>query len=313
MKSRIYSLFLFLGFFLLSTGSLLGQEAEAPASSPNEEIVWFLLIAMLIIAVACLVLTVTIWVLLLKKKEPVAAEEVEVVAEVVEEKKVSIFSWEYIQRKLTDAVPVEKEADIDMGHDYDGIRELDNNLPPWWKIGFYISIAYAIIYMFMFHFSGNEWSSIQEYEEEMAAAELAKEAYLKTVANRVDESNVSRVVDAARIANGAGIYVAKCAVCHGQQGEGVIGPNLTDAYWLHGGDVKDVFKTIKYGVEAKGMIAWQNEIKPKDMQDLSSFILTMQGTNPPNQKAPEGEKHVPVEEVQADSAATANDLAIADL
>ncbi|MEM8900337.1 MAG: c-type cytochrome, partial [Bacteroidota bacterium] len=168
----------------------------------------------------------------------------------------------------------------------------------------------AIIYMFIFHFSGEGWSSIKEYEDEMAAAEIEKQEYLKTVANLVDESNVSLVAEAGRIANGAEIYLAKCAVCHGQQGQGGVGPNLTDEYWLHGGDVKDVFKTIKYGVPQKGMISWKAEIKPKDMQDVSSFILSMQGTNPPNPKAPEGEKHVPAE-APADSVST--DLAVAGL
>ncbi|MEM7513690.1 MAG: cbb3-type cytochrome c oxidase N-terminal domain-containing protein [Bacteroidota bacterium] len=287
--------------FFLSGGSLLAQTTERAAPT-NDSIVWFMLTAMIIIAVACLVLTATIWVLLMKKKE--------VVEEVAVEEKQSVFSWAFIKQKLTDAVPVEREADIDMGHDYDGIRELDNNLPPWWKIGFYISIAYAIIYMFVFHFSGDGWSSVKEYEDDMAAAELEIEAYLKTVANRVDETNVSLVTEVDRIANGAKLYVANCAVCHGQQGEGVIGPNLTDEYWIHGGDVKNVFKTIKYGAETKGMIPWEDKISPKDMQDLTSYIFTMQGTNPPNQKAPEGEKYVPTE-APADS--TGTDLAVVGL
>ena len=308
MKIRTYLIQPILLMFLLVGGSMMAQTAEESVPS-NDSIVWFMLIAMIIIAVACLVLTATIWVLLLKKKETVPVTEAEE-ADVIAEKKESAFSWSSIMKKLTDAVPVEREADIDMGHDYDGIRELDNNLPPWWKIGFYISIAYAVIYMFYFHFSGNDWSSKKEYEIAMAEAEEQKAAYLKTVANLVDESNVSLVAEADRLANGAEIFLSKCAICHGQQGEGGIGPNLTDEYWLHGGDVKDVFKTIKYGVVEKGMIPWQAEIKPKDMQDLSSFILSMQGTNPPNPKAPEGEKYVPAE-APADSVKT--DLAVAGL
>jgi cytochrome c oxidase cbb3-type subunit 3 len=83
--------------------------------------------------------------------------------------------------------------------------------------------------------------------------------------------------------------MANCAACHGQKGEGVVGPNLTDAYWIHGGGIKNVFKTIKYGVPAKGMIAWETQLSPSQIQKVASYVLTLQGTNPPNGKAPEGE------------------------
>ncbi|MEM8899093.1 MAG: cbb3-type cytochrome c oxidase N-terminal domain-containing protein, partial [Bacteroidota bacterium] len=141
MKTHSFLPKLMLMMFFLSGGSLLAQAAEGTAPT-NDSVVWFLMISTLVIAFACLVLTATIWVLVMKKKEIVAATEVEVAEKVEVEEKPSKFSWAVIKQKLTDAVPIEREADIDMGHDYDGIRELDNNLPPWWKIGFYISIAY---------------------------------------------------------------------------------------------------------------------------------------------------------------------------
>ena len=84
---------------------------------------------------------------------------------------------------------------------------------------------------------------------------------------------------------------ARCAggwPCHGQKGEGLVGPNFADEYWIHGGGIKNVFKVIKYGVPDKGMIAWQAQLKPADMQKVGSYILTLQGTNPPNPKAPQG-------------------------
>lgn len=105
----------------------------------------------------------------------------------------------------------------------------------------------------------------------------------------VDENSVVVLTDAGAIAAGKGIYDGNCASCHGVAGEGLVGPNLTDAYWLHGGGIKNVFKTIKYGVPAKGMIAWQNQLNPEAIQKVSSYIVTMQGSNPANAKAPQGE------------------------
>ena len=85
------------------------------------------------------------------------------------------------------------------------------------------------------------------------------------------------------------IFKSFCAACHGQKGEGTVGPNFTDEYWIHGGGIQNVFKTIKYGVPDKGMIAWAAQLKPADMQKVASYILTLKGTNPPNPKAPQGE------------------------
>lgn len=197
--------------------------------------------------------------------------------------------WQELMKKLTDTVPIEKEASIVLGHDYDGVRELDNNLPPWWKGVFYASIIFAPVYLYFNHFDDSAASSQEHYVMEMEAAEDEVKAFLATQKNAIDESNVTLLADADALSNGNIIYQSKCAVCHGKLGEGGIGPNMTDEYWLHGGSISDVFKTIKQGVPEKGMIAWKNDLRPRDMQEVASFIKSLAGTNPPNPKEAQGE------------------------
>ena len=193
--------------------------------------------------------------------------------------------------KLADAVPVEQEDAILTDHNYDGIRELDNNLPLWWKYMFYLSIVCAGVYMYYYHFSGIDNLQIAEYNQEVAQANKEVEEYMKKSANSVDENNVKRLTDAKRLESGKVIFAQNCVACHGKAGEGGVGPNLTDEYWIHGGGVKEVFKTVKYGVPQKGMIAWKTQLSPGKMQEVTSFILSLKGSNPPNPKAPQGDKY----------------------
>lgn len=197
--------------------------------------------------------------------------------------------WTRINEKLNDSVPVEKEADVLLDHNYDGIKELDNNLPPWWKYGFYLTIVFAVIYMIDYHVVGAGNVQLDEYNAQLKEAELQKQERLKLVANNVDENTVTLLTADASIANGQKIYTDKCLVCHGKLGEGLVGPNLTDDYWIHGGKINDIFKTIKYGVTTKGMLAWQGQLTPVQIQEVASFIKTLHGTNPPNQKEPQGD------------------------
>lgn len=201
--------------------------------------------------------------------------------------------WSRLYRRMTDVVPVEKEQDIMLDHNYDGIKELDNSLPPWWVAMFYITIAFAVVYMSYYHFTDSGASSTEEYEMEMERADKAVAAYLATQANLVDETNAEILSDEQSIASGKTVYDANCAACHGMLGEGGVGPNMTDNYWIHGGDIKDVFRTVKYGVPEKGMIAWKAQLNAKDIHQVSSYILTLQGTNPPNAKEPQGDLYEP--------------------
>lgn len=198
-------------------------------------------------------------------------------------------AWQRMMRLLTRRVEAEREQDVLMHHDYDGIQELDNVLPPWWLWLFYGSIIWGVVYLVNLHVI-NIWPDQKTlYTQEMDQAKTDVAAYMATLTNLVDENNVTASTDAAVIASGKGIYTQYCVACHLANGEGNVGPNLTDVYWLHGGGIKNVFKTIKYGVPEKGMISWQSQLKPAEIQAVASYILGLQGSNPPNAKAPQGD------------------------
>ncbi|MBL7980512.1 MAG: c-type cytochrome [Flavobacteriales bacterium] len=199
-----------------------------------------------------------------------------------------------ILNKLTRTVKVEKEQDILMHHEYDGIRELDNVLPPWWLWLFYGTIIWSVVYIFNVHVSGTWLHQADEYEQEMAQAKADVAAYLAKSAAAVDEKTVVALTDASALAAGKNTFVTYCKACHGENGEGnAVGPNLTDTYWLHGGSINHVFTTIKYGVVEKGMQSWQKDLKPMEIQQVASYILSLQGSNPANAKAPQGELWAP--------------------
>lgn len=192
------------------------------------------------------------------------------------------------KRFFTKAVPVEQEADVLLDHDYDGIKELDNALPPWWKYGFYFTIVVAFIYVGHYHVFGTGMNPEQEYAAEMEAGKRTEEAYKAKTKSLVDENNVV-MSDAAGIADGEKLFKQSCIACHGGSGEGGIGPNLTDDYWLHGGSMNDIYKTIKLGYPDKGMQAWESMMSPVQMKDLSSYVKSLKGTKPANAKAPQGD------------------------
>ncbi|MCB0836405.1 MAG: c-type cytochrome [Bacteroidetes bacterium] len=281
---------------LLITGQAVAQSTPAPVSDIQNQVISLLVFSMIGLALTILVMTLTIFALIRKNAEQTAAAAEGETAAAGVQAEPSPYSLAGIRAWLWDIVPIEKESDIDLGHDYDGIRELDNNLPPWWKYGFYLSIAFAVVYLFVFHGPGADWTSKGQYDEEMAEAAIQKEEYLKRVANLVNEQNVEVLTDGVSLNNGKNIYMTNCIACHGAEGQGGIGPNFSDQYWLHGGSINDIFTTIKYGVPEKGMISWQDQLKPKQMQEVASFILTFQGTNPPNPKDPQGDLYVPVPE-----------------
>jgi len=189
-------------------------------------------------------------------------------------------------------VPVAQEHAILTDHSYDGIYELDNRMPPWLRYVFVGTIVFAAIYMLNFAVLGLVETSEQEYVAEMAQAEKDVEAFKLTAAKGINEENAKLLTDAAILTSAKGIYQQNCQACHGAAGEGGVGPNLTDEFWLHGGDVKSVFKTIKYGIPQKGMIAWEQKLQPDQIEQVASYVLSLQGSHPANGKAPQGEKFV---------------------
>ena len=188
--------------------------------------------------------------------------------------------------KLLGVRPIEEEKDIEIDHEFDGIKELDNPVPIWFNALFYGTICFGLIYLMVYHVFGWGMNQDQEYQHEMAVAEKAKQEYLAQAANLIDESSVEVNVDMA--VAGKAIFTANCVACHGANGEGGIGPNLTDKFWLHGGEIKDIFKTVKYGVPAKGMVPWEQTLTPGQIAEVSNYILTLRDTNPANAKAAEG-------------------------
>ncbi|MEP6259955.1 MAG: cbb3-type cytochrome c oxidase N-terminal domain-containing protein [Gillisia sp.] len=182
-----------------------------------------------------------------------------------------------------------EERDLELDHNYDGIKELDNKLPPWWLYSFYASIIFAFGYMAYYHiFDGD--SQVTEFEKEMASAQIAVEEYKKNAPDLVDAESVVALTDAADIEKGNSLYQMNCMACHAADGGGGIGPNLTDEYWILGGGIKNIFHTISEGGRAgKGMIAWKSTLSPTEIQQVSSYILTLQGTTPASPKDAEGD------------------------
>lgn len=209
--------------------------------------------------------------------------------------------------KLNASVEIENEAEIMLDHDYDGIKELDNNLPPWWKYGFYITILFAIFYLVHYHISNTGKLQAAEYTEEVKQAEEEIAEYMKNSANNVDENSVKLLTDINELNSGKNVFINNCATCHGNLGEGGVGPNLTDDYWLHGGSIKDVFKTIKYGWPDKGMKSWKEDLSPVQISQLTSFIKTMRGTNPPKAKEKQGELYTEAASISNDSLSVKKD------
>ena len=223
-----------------------------------------------------------------------------------------------IMQRLTRQVKIEQEQDILMHHEYDGIRELDNVLPPWWLWLFYGTIAWGFVYLIGVHVMNFIPDQKTEYVNEVAQAQVDVAAYIALQGELVDENTVTLTTDAAVLGTGRDIFTQYCTPCHGADASGSetsVGPNLTDAYWLHGGGVKNVFRTIANGVPVKGMISWKSQLKPAEIRALACYILSLEGKGAATQKAPQGdlwsEQATPVDStaVGADSTAVRLDSA----
>ena len=205
-------------------------------------------------------------------------------------------------KKLLAKKPIEKEQEIILDHNYDGIRELDNVLPPWWVYMFYATIVFAVVYLVRYHiFDGVNQD--EEYEIAVAEARAEIEEYKKTAKDLIDVNTVELLTGKQDIAAGKTVFEANCVACHKVDGGGGIGPNLTDDYWILGGGIKNVFNTISEGGrDGKGMVAWKTDLRPSEMAQVASYVLSLHGTNPADAKDPEGDLWVdpnaPIEEVE---------------
>ncbi|MCA6422395.1 MAG: c-type cytochrome [Flavobacterium sp.] len=197
--------------------------------------------------------------------------------------------YKSILNKLTRTKAIEQEADVMLDHNYDGIRELDNVLPPWWVYLFYGTIIFGAIYLVRFEIMGYN-NQDQEYQAEVKQAKIDIAEYMKTAPDMMSKEKVTLLTDASSLAAGKAIYTTNCVACHRPDGGGQIGPNLTDTYWILGGGIKNVFNTImEGGRDGKGMVSWKASIKPSDIQKVASYVLSMQGTNPKDAKPMEPE------------------------
>ena len=211
----------------------------------------------------------------------------------------NISGWKRFMKSMTKANELGTEEDIMLDHDYDGIKELDNVLPPWWLYGFYITIAISVFYYTQVFFNSEKYSQAEEYAAEVAQGKKDVEAYKTANPELFNTDNIAVLTDDENLAKGKELFTTKtCFACHLNDLGGSIGPNLTDNSWIMGGDVKSLFNVITNGGRpGKGMIAWESTITREERIQLASYIISMQGTTPANPKAAEGDIIFPVEVV----------------
>jgi cytochrome c oxidase cbb3-type subunit 3 len=193
--------------------------------------------------------------------------------------------------------PKQAREPLLLDHEYDGIHEYDNPMPRWWLYIFYATILYSVLYMLNIPGIGIGRGRIASYERDVAEA---RERYGEAGAGAagLGEPEVRAVLaDPARLEAGRTVFMTNCMPCHKADGGGSIGPNLTDAYWIHGNRIEDMLRTVSTGVLDKGMPAWSTVLKPDQVAAVVAYAVTLIGTNPPGAKGPQG--------VHADSAAAA--------
>jgi len=288
-RSSVLSIIL----LLLTSVGAFAQDAAAPKPAGNQELATGLILSLLVmIVLAMLVILVQTFMLL--KKLTQSQQTPETVKEDLRGETAPIFSDRWWQRWTGFGVKLQDEQRIIIqGHDYDGIHELDNRMPPWLAFLFQATIVFAIIYGLYYHWTPLGDLPAAELEKETKVVEAQKAAFLEKVAAKINENSVAVLTDAASLEEGKGIFTSSCAACHAADGGGGVGPNLTDTYWIHGGGIKEIFKTIKYGVPEKGMISWEKQLNPLKMQKVSSYILSLKGTKPAKPKEPQGELYEP--------------------
>ncbi|MDA9555447.1 c-type cytochrome [Pelobium sp.] len=277
---------LILSFIFIMTVN--GAQAETVMSTTalmNNIALGAILAMLVLIGIVCLVLLKTFKVLsylILPAEAEVASEPTAIIKELKPKRNI----WE----KLLSLKPLHEEEALVIEHEYDGIRELDNPTPSWFMWLFYITLIFAFTYLLNYHVFKLGKLQDEEYVAEMKQASIEQKAFLAKAANRVDENTVKLTTDASVLSAGKAIFKQNCVACHGENAQGIVGPNLTDEYWLHGGKINNLFKTIKYGVPDKGMISWEKQLSPKQISDVANYVKSLKDSHPANPKAPQGEK-----------------------
>jgi cytochrome c oxidase cbb3-type subunit III len=294
-SKKIASLFTFLLFSLSAFAQEPGSEKSFSDDPFNNPLFPLYMLSIAMGVVILLVIVAAFYVLRILNVFVAKAEQERALKLGIKYKKEPSW-WDKLTEKLNASVPVEREESIDLGHDYDGIRELDNHLPPWWKWLFIGTVIWGVIYLLVFHVAGTLPLSIDEYNNELVTAEKAiQKLKASQPQEQIDENTLEFTNDAVLIAAGKEVFTSNnCQTCHRIDGGGnSIGPNLTDNYWIHGGATKNIFNTIKTGVVEKGMPAWGKLMSPKDVRNVTFYVMSLKGTNPPDAKAPQGELFEP--------------------
>ncbi|MFD2826421.1 cbb3-type cytochrome c oxidase N-terminal domain-containing protein [Leeuwenhoekiella polynyae] len=311
--ASLLRILLFAGFAYLFLNYVGTPEDEASVFT-TQNWLWAIYAVLVFMYIAFEICIESLRAVLFKTLKPEAQEQYK--AEVVAKKERRLAWVKGLYGKLWKAKPVEEEGEILLDHNYDGIKELDNRLPPWWVYGFYATILFAAIYLLRFEVF-EDYNQIDEYEQAVAQAKLDLEEYKKTAKDLVDANTVELLTDASDIKAGEGIFTGNCIACHKAGGAGGIGPNLTDDYWILGGGIKNVFHTISEGGRAgKGMISWKTDLKPSEIAQVASYVLSLHGTNPADAKEPEGEMYIdenaPVEDAQVKQDSTGIEVILED-
>lgn len=287
MKKRILLVLIFL---LSLTSTLFASASGSDLQKIENQLVYgsfILVILILVFVIFLLMRTISLMFKAVLKAQGLSSTEIKAITNPVPvpKKSFSLF-WE----KFLSLRPLSEEKDMLLDHDYDGIHELNTPIPAWFQVLFFGTIAFAAGYLIVYQVF--KWAPLpkEEYAIEMAKAEADKKLYLSRQPVQIDENSVKLVTDQATLDAGKTVYGLYCLACHGDKGQGLVGPNLTDDYWIHGGKIQDLFKTIKYGVQAKGMPTWEKQLSPKQISDVANYIKSLHGTNPPGAKPPQGEK-----------------------
>lgn len=279
IQSTVYVIFVIVTFLALVKSFMVYKN---PFDLYENPLVWLALIGFVLV----IVLKEIVNVMAINKAKALQDEKDGVVPEETPAWYVNILkSW-------TKAKDIEQEDEIVLDHNYDGIKELDNSLPPWWVYMFYATIIFGVVYLIRFHILDGDSQAV-EYDKAVAEARAEVEKYKATAPNLFDIENVTLLTAEADLKRGKAVFNLNCASCHLADGGGQIGPNLTDEYWILGGGIKNVFNTVyNGGRDGKGMIAWSKTLKPEDIAKVASYVISLQGTTPAVAKPAEGEKYI---------------------
>jgi len=277
IQSTGYVLFVLITFFALAKSFMSYQN---PFDIYENPLVWLALIGFILVVV----LKEVVNQMAISRARELQNEKDGVVPEAPN-------AWlKKLLKSWTKAKDIEEEQEIILDHNYDGIKELDNSLPPWWVYMFYITIVFAVVYLIRFEVMGGDTPEI-EYEKAVAQARMEVNKYKANSPDVFNIDDLKLLTDASDLKRGKAVFNLNCASCHLADGGGSIGPNLTDEYWILGGGIKNVFNTVyNGGRNGKGMIAWNKTLKAEDIAKVSSYVISLQGTTPAKAKAPQGEK-----------------------